>query len=154
MGRVAVANRQREGRNADVLELRAEFPSHLRTTGSRYYRTVTFAAVDAAQQVYVGIHNADEAAHWLLMRGPLRLRAMWLAQMYEPSRATGRIEAIGRKRRTVTSLVVGFDSGEPYPFRLLTPFGSGFGQLGRVWLSREGLERLLDDGATLEAPEV
>lgn len=131
----------------------ASFPSTLNVTGSKYYRMLTLRQFDEAETTAQGFESAEHIAHWLLRHGPVRLRFRWHHGMI-PHHGTGRIEVIGEKHGRQTCALMGYDSGEAYPFRLLTPFGSGFGQLGRVWLSWAGLRKLLKEGARVDAPIV
>lgn len=130
------------------------WPQHLSAKGSRYYRTATLASAAAADVVSVSDRwTVDRSAHWLLTWGPLLVRCRWHQKM-QPHIVTGRVDVWTEHSNSTRAqlLIVGFDAGEAYPFRVLTPFGSGFGQAGRVWISRDGLAKLLKSADEIAAP--
>lgn len=132
---------------------KANFPVHLSTLGSKHYRHAAIPPHDPGT-VTTGFRTPEQIAHWLLRHGPVRIRFRWHLGMWTVNAGTGRAEVVGTKQARVSCLFVGFDSDEPSPFRLLTPHGSGYGQIGRVWLSRDGVARLLKEGAIVDAPEL
>lgn len=134
-----------------IEEHKAVFPLNLNTSGSKYYRAVTLAQLEQSTRTTVGFKTAQQIAHWLLRHGPVRLRARWHRGMV-PAHPSARVDVVGEKRGRQTVVIMGYDSGEEYPFRVLTSFGSGFGQLGRVWLSVDGITKLLNEGAQVDAP--
>lgn len=132
------------------------------TNGARWRATLedVIATTDGAGLTQRRRFNTVAAlTRHLKTNGPILLRFRWYDRT-EPDPRNATIAVEGTKGSRVTVAIVGYDEAwshptdaarqiaKAHPFRILTAFGSGWGQAGRAWLSSASLARILKDGAS------